>query len=54
MLFAVLVTTSCVLLALQARRLLSKVGGEVVHVFSEEGMRISYRPYREMSAALMR
>ncbi|MEW5316206.1 MAG: hypothetical protein WDW38_007588 [Sanguina aurantia] len=38
----------------QARRLLSKVGGEVVHVFSEAGMRISYRPYREMSAALMR
>ena len=34
----------------QARKLLREVGGKVAHVFVEEGYRISYRPYREMSA----
>lgn len=34
----------------EARRLLREVGGKVAHVFVEEGYRISYRPYREMSA----
>lgn len=38
----------------QARALLRRVGGEVVHVYCEEGLRVSYRPYRETSQALMR
>lgn len=53
---------------MQARALLSKVGGEVVHVHCEEdegevmgnghtrapAPRVSYRPYRETSAAMIK
>lgn len=39
----------------QARRLLSVAGGQVVHVFCDDGgTRVSYRPYRETSAALLK
>ncbi|KAG1669570.1 hypothetical protein FOA52_006343 [Chlamydomonas sp. UWO 241] len=38
----------------QARTVLARVGGSLVHVFCEDGHRVSYRPYREMSQALMR
>ncbi|KAF6250789.1 hypothetical protein COO60DRAFT_739178 [Scenedesmus sp. NREL 46B-D3] len=38
----------------QARTLLSAAGGVVVHVFTEPDGRVSYRPYREASAALLR
>ncbi|GLC39768.1 hypothetical protein PLESTF_000884600 [Pleodorina starrii] len=38
----------------EARRLLSTVGGRVVHVYCEDGTRPSYRPYRETSAAFLR
>ncbi|WIA21172.1 hypothetical protein OEZ85_005479 [Tetradesmus obliquus] len=38
----------------QARVLLSAAGGLLVHVFTEPDGRVSYRPYREASAALMR
>jgi nucleotidyltransferase/DNA polymerase involved in DNA repair len=40
--------------AWQARALLTPVGGRVVHAYCEEGARVSYRPYREASGALMR
>lgn len=33
--------------------LLKRVGGHVTHVHVEEGYRISYKPYREMSERLM-
>jgi nucleotidyltransferase/DNA polymerase involved in DNA repair len=42
------------MLPAQARALLSPAGGVVVHVHLEDDLRTSYRPYREMSAALMR
>ncbi|KAG2487735.1 hypothetical protein HYH03_013733 [Edaphochlamys debaryana] len=38
----------------EARRLLAAAGGRLVHVYCEDGTRPSYRPYREVSAALMR
>jgi hypothetical protein len=38
----------------EARALLKEVGGQVAHVYCEEGFRVSYRPYREASAALIR
>lgn len=42
------------MLPAQARALLVPAGGRVVHVALEEGGRVTYRPYREASAALMR
>ncbi|KAF8054947.1 Poli [Scenedesmus sp. PABB004] len=38
----------------QARALLAAAGGRLVHVFTEPDGRVSYRPYREASAALLR
>ncbi len=38
----------------EARALLRPLGGEVAHVYCEEGLRVSYRPYREASSALIR
>ena len=38
---------------LQARVLLSKVGGIVHHVHMEAGGRVSYKPYRDVSKALI-
>ncbi|KAL4440655.1 hypothetical protein ABPG77_000364 [Micractinium sp. CCAP 211/92] len=38
----------------EARRLLAAVGGRVVHVHLAEGGRVSYQPYRELSARLLR
>ena len=40
-------------LALQARSLLSKVGGRVHHVHMEAGGRVSYKPYRDVSKVLI-
>jgi hypothetical protein len=38
----------------EARALLRPLGGEVAHVFCEEGLRVTYRPYREASGALLK
>ncbi|PSC72656.1 protease 2 isoform A [Micractinium conductrix] len=38
----------------EARRLLAPLGGRVVHVFTADGGRVSYQPYREASARLLR
>ena len=38
----------------EARRLLRAVGGQVVHVHLAPGGRVSYQPYREASARMMR
>ncbi|EFN58875.1 hypothetical protein CHLNCDRAFT_140768 [Chlorella variabilis] len=38
----------------EARRLLKAVGGTVVHVHLAPGGRVSYQPYRELSARMMR
>ncbi|KAI8472519.1 MAG: hypothetical protein J3K34DRAFT_457786 [Monoraphidium minutum] len=38
----------------QARAILEAAGGRLVHVYCEGGNRVSYRPYREASGALMR
>lgn len=39
--------------AVQARSLLSKVGGIVHHVHMEAGGRVSYKPYRDVSKVFM-
>lgn len=38
---------------MQARTLLSKVGGIVHHVHMEAGGRVSYKPYRDVSKVLI-
>lgn len=40
-------------LPLQARQRLAAAGGKLVHAFQERDGRVSYRPYREASAAMM-
>ncbi|KAK3269906.1 hypothetical protein CYMTET_21673 [Cymbomonas tetramitiformis] len=38
----------------EARQILQRVGGQCVHVYTEKGARVSYKPYRQMSNALLR